>query len=573
MAIGIGSVIGDIDQKVDAYRNNPEALMRLYQQNPQLIDLLALQKLKTEKESAIRDMQMKAQTPNATVKDQREQQVLAMTRNEVAGQVAPGLQMLAQQQQQAQQQGQAPQQQGQAPQQAPQQGPSPGGLPTLPAPNMQNIGMAGGGIVAFQEGQAVPKAVDDDSNPIVARGPNGEVIRLHDVEDAAAPAAPAGISTIATAKAAPTAPVPAAPTPEDEITKVINGLTPAKPVATTAAPAVDPKQQKLFDMYGEMLGAGYLDTAAKKAIDLYKETVKADPELAKQRKDAQTAYEAEQARHTPEQERHDRLMAMLRGAKGYNFADVMGGASEAAKTTEEAQKAARTSRLKEHMERLDKLTTEERAGQVGTYEAGEKAATGVRGEQTVAMQGLQSVLNNTADAASRERISNNDNAIRLQITAADAAVQRAKIAADDLRSEREIKGRASEGALNRADLEAKGALTSLTASSGTINAQIKILETEASNLVLAVLSPKEKAEATKNINAAISAYRDQLAANDKQAADIRAQLLTPGAATTAPASSPTTPAPAPSPTAATPKVTGAPVVPDKRPPLSSFKSN
>ena len=168
MAIGIGSVIGDIDQKVDAYRNNPEALMRLYQQNPQLIDLLALQKLKTEKESAIRDMQMKAQTPNATVKDQREQQVLAMTRNEVAGQVAPGLQMLAQQQQQAQQQGQAPQQQGQAPQKAPQQGPSPGGLPTLPAPNMQNIGMAGGGIVAFdgEDGSLVPDADAEPTSPI-----------------------------------------------------------------------------------------------------------------------------------------------------------------------------------------------------------------------------------------------------------------------------------------------------------------------------------------------------------------------------------------------------------------------
>jgi hypothetical protein len=72
MAYGIGSILGDIDQKADAYRNNPDALAQSYQQNQQLIDLLVLQKLKTDKEAAQRDMQAKMQTPASTIKDQRE---------------------------------------------------------------------------------------------------------------------------------------------------------------------------------------------------------------------------------------------------------------------------------------------------------------------------------------------------------------------------------------------------------------------------------------------------------------------------------------------------------------------
>jgi hypothetical protein len=136
MAYGIGSILGDIDQKADAYRNNPDALAQSYQQNQQLIDLLVLQKLKTDKEAAQRDMQAKMQTPAATIKDQRAQEVMGMTRNEVAQQVTPGLQALGQQMQAAQAQ--------------------PQGIASVPAPNMQQIGMAGGGIIAF----AGPKGSD-----------------------------------------------------------------------------------------------------------------------------------------------------------------------------------------------------------------------------------------------------------------------------------------------------------------------------------------------------------------------------------------------------------------------------
>jgi hypothetical protein len=58
----------EVQRKVDAYRANPQQLMQRYQQNQELIDLLALQKLKSEKDAAARDMQLKMQQQPSTIK-------------------------------------------------------------------------------------------------------------------------------------------------------------------------------------------------------------------------------------------------------------------------------------------------------------------------------------------------------------------------------------------------------------------------------------------------------------------------------------------------------------------------
>jgi len=77
-----------VNQKADAYRGNPQALEKRYQQNQQLLDLLALQKVKSDKEAAARDMQLKMdQNPN-TIAQQREQEVLAMTKDDMSKQVS-----------------------------------------------------------------------------------------------------------------------------------------------------------------------------------------------------------------------------------------------------------------------------------------------------------------------------------------------------------------------------------------------------------------------------------------------------------------------------------------------------
>jgi hypothetical protein len=150
-----------VQQTADAYRGKPDMLQQKYAQNQQLIDLLALQKLKSDKEEASRQMalQMGSQGKPPTIADQRESQVLDMTKKEVVDQQAGIMQNKMQQQQAAQQKllqsAGAPQMPAQAaPQPQPQQPPSQG-LAGLPAPNIQ--GMAGGGIVAFDGGGSTDK--------------------------------------------------------------------------------------------------------------------------------------------------------------------------------------------------------------------------------------------------------------------------------------------------------------------------------------------------------------------------------------------------------------------------------
>lgn len=134
----------EIQRKVDAYRGNPQQLMQRYQQNQQLVDLLALQKLKSEKEAAAREMQMQMQQQPQTIKQQREAELLGMTKQEMMQQTQGVLQQRQAQQQKNMQQvaqqglGALANQRPAAPQPAPQGQPMPR--------------MAGGGIVSFQPG-------------------------------------------------------------------------------------------------------------------------------------------------------------------------------------------------------------------------------------------------------------------------------------------------------------------------------------------------------------------------------------------------------------------------------------
>jgi hypothetical protein len=141
-----------VQQTADAYRSKPQMLQQKYAQNQQLIDLLALQKLKSDKEEASRQMALSMQGKPQTIADQRESQVLDMTKKEVIDEQAGVMQNKMKQMQDAQrkvlQAAGAPPMPGQSSPQ-PQQPPS-AGLAGLPAPNIQ--GMAGGGIVAFDEG-------------------------------------------------------------------------------------------------------------------------------------------------------------------------------------------------------------------------------------------------------------------------------------------------------------------------------------------------------------------------------------------------------------------------------------
>jgi hypothetical protein len=158
--IGNSGIDQDVQAKMDAYRGNPQALAQKYSQSQQLIDLLALQKLKSEKEAAARDMQMKMggqQMP--TVADAREKEVLDLTKQELAKNTAGAMQQQQTQQQQAAKQ---------LVQQSAQQ-PMTQGVAGLPAPNMAPKAMATGGIVAFQEGGRAEDEVDPALNEEMMR--------------------------------------------------------------------------------------------------------------------------------------------------------------------------------------------------------------------------------------------------------------------------------------------------------------------------------------------------------------------------------------------------------------------
>lgn len=143
---GIDAQVSD---RVDAYRGNPQQLMQMYQQNKELVDLLALQKLKSEKEAAKRQIEMQMQQQPGTIAQQREQEVMQMTKDELAKQTQGVLQRKRQQQQTNLQRA-AKGGIGALVQNRP--APAPAPSPTAAPQGQPMPRMAGGGIVAFNEG-------------------------------------------------------------------------------------------------------------------------------------------------------------------------------------------------------------------------------------------------------------------------------------------------------------------------------------------------------------------------------------------------------------------------------------
>jgi len=149
MAYGIDDVVQD---KVDAYRGNPAALQKRHAASKELIDLLALQKLKSEKDSAARQMQMQMDNKPQTIAQQMEAELVGQTKNEMLQGVA-GVMKTNQAKQQANMQRVAgaglPKSAAAAP---------PQGLAAQPKPNMQQ--MAQGGIVGYAPGGEVQEKSD-----------------------------------------------------------------------------------------------------------------------------------------------------------------------------------------------------------------------------------------------------------------------------------------------------------------------------------------------------------------------------------------------------------------------------
>jgi hypothetical protein len=136
------SIDREINSRVDAFGSNPQALQKRYAATKQLVDLLALQRIKSQKDDVARQIQMEMQSNPATIKQQREQELFGRTAQEVAQQVGGAIQNRQRQQNQGMQR-------------MAQRAAPPQGLGALQQPKR----MQAGGIVAFQTGNKVDKQI------------------------------------------------------------------------------------------------------------------------------------------------------------------------------------------------------------------------------------------------------------------------------------------------------------------------------------------------------------------------------------------------------------------------------
>ena len=147
MAIPLDKLVG---QKMDAYRGNPQALQQRHQQNQQLLDLLALQKLKTEKDAARNSLALAQKQNPGTIAEQLEREHLEGTKRDMVEQAGGVMQnRQAQEQNNLRRAAQG----------------------ATPPPNVANTGiaaaprtpmrMAQGGVIGFQRGKEVNVPPDE----------------------------------------------------------------------------------------------------------------------------------------------------------------------------------------------------------------------------------------------------------------------------------------------------------------------------------------------------------------------------------------------------------------------------
>ena len=154
--------LGSVDDRVSAYQGNTKPLEQRYAMTQDLLDLLALQKIKSQKEAAARQMQLQMAQQgqqdgqaNMTVAQQRAQEVDALTKNELAQQRGDTAQKQAGDQQAMMQK-------------------LMGGIAGAPGANAaaQPKAMAAGGIVGYAgpEGSVVgKKPLDEEAKREIAR--------------------------------------------------------------------------------------------------------------------------------------------------------------------------------------------------------------------------------------------------------------------------------------------------------------------------------------------------------------------------------------------------------------------
>ena len=156
-----------LQDRVNTYGTNPAALQKRYQQSQKLIDLLALQQVKSDMQNAKNNLMNSMQNNPNTIAAQRQNEVLGMAKQNVSDKIQQTAGALGNKQRQQQAQMKRlmqlanklgprgissllNKQQARPQQPSPQPNPMMAGIARAPAPNMQGIKKAAqGGIIGF----------------------------------------------------------------------------------------------------------------------------------------------------------------------------------------------------------------------------------------------------------------------------------------------------------------------------------------------------------------------------------------------------------------------------------------
>lgn len=415
-----------IQDRVEAYRGQPEALVQKYQVSQQLLDLLALQKLKSDQEAAARQLALSTATPAGTIAQQREQELLQMTRAQI---------------------GQDPASSGIAAQ--------------LPPGALQ---MAGGGIVGFNKGGYTGEVPAGEMAPIddaglemlmgalrrttmasaaerilrTASNPKKALeamFRALSPAELPAPAASAPEAPMPSADAPPSAP---ADIPQADVDAALAAMSPL-PVQRPAAPSQPAMAQPsvsedpaLREMLQSRMQPGdvYGDTQQQ-----FRESLGLG-ELMKQREEARAAQQARfAAENDPEKLRKERLRAfMLAAAGGSGIASGLRMGSQYMGDTERFQQergaefeAAQLADIDKQIQ--DAIGIGTTAAQIGVQREGHAntmANAATQGTIELLRQ-ERAALEGSADRASREKIAELDRTARLMVESNRIQIELAKM--------------------------------------------------------------------------------------------------------------------------------------------------
>lgn len=419
-----------IKNRMDTFRGKEQQLAKRYQASQELLDLLALQKLKSEKDQVARSMQMQMQNNPQTIKQQREAEMMQASRQDIAKGVMGALQ-----QKQAQQQAnlQKVAQSGVAGQ----------------APTMR---MAEGGIVGFAAGDSVLSSPDKGFSVGYDRAYYEELDRIRNDDTMSADEKNAALAALDAKAAQAEAAYQKAANPntqsdaerlmldKDSLVMPDMAGVPAFPDAISeesikvdysSNPYTDTAKSGISTLTSADPNQAFDDTYEKQ-LELRKRTEDEDAEVERLREKRQGI---EAALLDEDKLAKDRRMATLIGMAGKSTLGLAGaGGAAGAMNAQRTQERGRSKLFNEEQKfEMDELNRSQdirglAAGQAQTAysDAAADRRTGIQSAATLATA-YDDKLSAEADRLLKVRVANNDTALAQRAE----AVQQARDAASN----------------------------------------------------------------------------------------------------------------------------------------------